>query len=463
MGAGVTTPASAPLHRSNWTPTAPDGQSLGVWVNGETVTTFPFAQGTEFTVTSGYGDRVHPIRGGTRFHAGIDIAPPPGGTPEVRSLAGGEVVRVANTDPNGYGNTVAVRTPDGLVEHYAHLSSFAVYEGEVIQPGQVIGRVGSTGGSTGNHLDFSVWKSQDVLYANPRENTIDPMAYMRSQRSYVSVPLGVGPAPSYSTDSRYGDYSDYRSYYQYEPNRVRTGNTLSSPSVTHTNATPGTTARAALHRNAYGPNNVENNYGYEALANDVEYRQALVFYSNALGIPAQWLADVIDYETAGRHDPGVDNGLGCVGLLQACGTSSQATGGGPGALDDFAQAWGTSARGAFNRLSSMDRARQLQSWHWWLDKYSDGGALINTIEDLYALVNGGPSALRNSDRSGYADSNGPLVEHFRKLGNRAGRRYELTSDRLHSDIGHVHESTVAGCAECSRQVAYFGEVYPHYG
>lgn len=404
--------------------------------------------------------RWHPTQGGRRFHAGIDLGTVEGA--EIRTLAGGEVIKVGTAQ--GYGNVVAVRTPDGRVEHYAHLSRFRVGVGEVIQPGSVIGEVGSTGWSTGPHLDFSVWHSEDVLYQNPPENTVNPLDYMRSQRSYVQVPNGVGPVPSVassSPDPNYSFYSLFPDYYRYEPNRVRTGNTLSSPESTFTNATPGYTSRAALHRNAYGPNDIEHNYGYEVLANDVEYRQALVFYADALNIPAQWLADVIDYETGGTHDPGQPNGLGCYGLLQACGTISAATGGGPGAIDDFAQAWGVSAREAANRLTSMSRARQLQSWHWWLDKYSDGGALLNTIEDLYALVNGGPSALRNADRSGYADANGPLSEHFRSLGSRAGRRYELSQDRLQSSIGHTHESPVAGCPECSRMVAYFGEVYPH--
>jgi murein DD-endopeptidase MepM/ murein hydrolase activator NlpD len=119
-------------------------------------------------VTSPYGMRYHPIYGENRMHTGIDIGAPHG-TP-VYAVKDGYVVYKGVM--GGYGNTI-------LVEHgdcrtlYAHLSKITVKAGEMVQAGQKIGEVGSTGNSTGPHLHFEVRTGKD------RTEYVDPAKYLK--------------------------------------------------------------------------------------------------------------------------------------------------------------------------------------------------------------------------------------------------------------------------------------------
>jgi murein DD-endopeptidase MepM/ murein hydrolase activator NlpD len=116
-------------------------------------------------VTSGFGARAHPIFGESRMHAGIDIGAS-SGTP-VRAGDDGVVVMAGAN--GGYGNWTLVDHGGGLATGYAHQSSIGVSTGQRVSRGQVIGRVGSTGASTGPHLHFEV---------RVNGNPVDPMAWL---------------------------------------------------------------------------------------------------------------------------------------------------------------------------------------------------------------------------------------------------------------------------------------------
>jgi murein DD-endopeptidase MepM/ murein hydrolase activator NlpD len=103
-------------------------------------------------VTSGFGTRYHPILGYNRFHSGIDIAASYGTL--VKAADGGQVVQAAYS--SGYGYYIILYHGGGFATYYAHLSSFNVSAGQMVQRGQVIGLVGSTGLATGPHLHFEV-------------------------------------------------------------------------------------------------------------------------------------------------------------------------------------------------------------------------------------------------------------------------------------------------------------------
>ena len=139
---GTTTPSSRDYYNRSIRPAG----RLG---NGNLNLLFPLPIPT--SITSAFGWRVHPITGDRRFHSGTDLGAPLG-TPVLAAYAG----KVAIADfMGGYGLAVALDHNKGTQETlYAHLSEIFVKPGEWVQQGAVIGRVGSTGNSTGPHLHF---------------------------------------------------------------------------------------------------------------------------------------------------------------------------------------------------------------------------------------------------------------------------------------------------------------------
>ena len=106
-------------------------------------------------ITSVFGWRVHPVMGDMRFHSGTDIGAPQG-TPVLAAFSG--KVDIADI-VGGYGLTVVLQHNKGTEQTlYAHLSEVFVKPGEEVKQGEVIGRVGSTGLSTGPHLHFEFRK-----------------------------------------------------------------------------------------------------------------------------------------------------------------------------------------------------------------------------------------------------------------------------------------------------------------
>ncbi|MBI4657185.1 MAG: M23 family metallopeptidase [Elusimicrobia bacterium] len=104
-------------------------------------------------LTSSFGYRIAPMIMASEFHSGIDIANEPG-APILSSADG--VVRYSGWS-SGYGIAVLVDHGFGYSTLYAHLSQPLVKEGDKVKRGQIIGRMGSTGTSTGTHLHYEVW------------------------------------------------------------------------------------------------------------------------------------------------------------------------------------------------------------------------------------------------------------------------------------------------------------------
>ena len=112
--------------------------------------------------SSPFGYRIHPLYGDWRFHYGVDLSAPTG-TPIIATRAG--VVTTAAYEAGGAGYYVNINHMDGFVTRYMHMTHFIVSPGQKVQAGQVIGYCGSTGGSTGPHLHFGVYK--DGVAVNP--------------------------------------------------------------------------------------------------------------------------------------------------------------------------------------------------------------------------------------------------------------------------------------------------------
>ena len=112
-----------------------------------------------FRITSPFGPRSHPIRQHTQFHAGIDVRAAPGQV--VKATAEGRVIR-AGYDA-GLGAYVHIRHAFGFETVYGHLSAFCVRPGDAVVRNQEIGRVGSTGQTTGPHLHYVIKKNGSAI------------------------------------------------------------------------------------------------------------------------------------------------------------------------------------------------------------------------------------------------------------------------------------------------------------
>jgi murein DD-endopeptidase MepM/ murein hydrolase activator NlpD len=139
-----------------------------------------------FRYTSPFGTRIDPFRGNGSFHPGIDLAAP-AGTP-VHATAEARVARAAYA--SGYGNLVVLDHGGGIETRYGHLSQIAVKVGQLVHRGDVIGRVGSTGRSTGSHLHYEIRLSSQA---------IDPLPFMAPGDERLALNRAVGPRAGTAT------------------------------------------------------------------------------------------------------------------------------------------------------------------------------------------------------------------------------------------------------------------------
>lgn len=119
------------------------------------------------------GPRIHPIYGYNSCHTGIDIGSPSGTS--VKAADSGTVAAITNGGP--YGRAVLLVHSGGLTTFYAHLSSESVTIGQAVSPGEEVGKIGSTGWSTGPHLHYEI-RINGTPY--------DPMGWFGGSRNPVS-------------------------------------------------------------------------------------------------------------------------------------------------------------------------------------------------------------------------------------------------------------------------------------
>jgi len=119
-------------------------------------------------VSSGYGNRVHPISGGIKFYDGIDLAAADG--VPILAFGAGTVTRVIYSDQD-YGKHLYIDLGGGLTSFYAHCSAIYVQTGATVQAGQKIAAVGTTGSSTGNYLHCGMHKNGQSV--NPQNYVKD--------------------------------------------------------------------------------------------------------------------------------------------------------------------------------------------------------------------------------------------------------------------------------------------------
>jgi murein DD-endopeptidase MepM/ murein hydrolase activator NlpD len=155
VNAGANVPTVKPLPsvtptantgRAIATPTATNNTGAAGYISANLI--YPLS--SPAPTTSRFGWRTHPITGSRRFHSGVDIGAPMG-APVVAAATG---TVVTSGWLGGYGKTIVIQHNGVQQTLYGHLSEIFVQKGQTIEQGTVIGRVGSTGNSTGPHLHF---------------------------------------------------------------------------------------------------------------------------------------------------------------------------------------------------------------------------------------------------------------------------------------------------------------------
>jgi murein DD-endopeptidase MepM/ murein hydrolase activator NlpD len=150
--AGLDRIARADVELLKWT----DGHSV-IWVNGDGVGgdgSQGMLRPVAGRVTSGFGERFHPILGYERMHAGVDLAAAYGSP--IAAAADGRVLSAGWR--GGYGRAVLIQHAGGVQTMYGHMSRIAAAAGSMVRRGQVIGYVGASGLATGPHLHYEVLK-----------------------------------------------------------------------------------------------------------------------------------------------------------------------------------------------------------------------------------------------------------------------------------------------------------------
>lgn len=144
-----------------------------------------------YRVTSEYGNRRDPFGSGkTVWHTGIDLVK--SHKAPIHAFVGGTVIHakmgVPRTGLGGFGITVVVVDERGAAHLYAHLDSVSVAVGDIVKVGQEVGKLGTTGQSTGPHLHYEVRTRSTPSYG--LESDTEPGAYLDKIIEEVSVKEG---------------------------------------------------------------------------------------------------------------------------------------------------------------------------------------------------------------------------------------------------------------------------------
>ncbi len=181
--------------------TSPDGNVDFFDPDGETgkrfLTRRPLEGGG--TLRSRFGYRIHPIFKTRRLHTGVDLAAP-AGTP---IYAAGDGVITYYKWQSGYGNKVEIQHVNGYETAYGHMSRYAdgLKEGSQVRQGQVIGYVGTTGQSTGNHLHYEILINGNLVdplsVKLPKDNVLAPQYRAEFERTIAQINdlMARDPAP----------------------------------------------------------------------------------------------------------------------------------------------------------------------------------------------------------------------------------------------------------------------------
>ena len=377
----------------------------------------PFKAGTSVAFTAPYKEQR-----GNREHAGIDIAVPEN-TPLIAPISG--VIVSARTDDSGYGNFIDLRTPDGKILRFGHLNSMGVKEGQQVIAGQVIGKSGNTGDSTGAHLHFEV---RNDLYGGA-EVTEDPIAW--SVKNINNSNRGVRARSGANTPTNAPPNAvPLSGAYLVNGQIVRNDGTSGTPSYDNRNPIRNIPLPADKSKYVSSP---DKNYGYAELARNVPFRKELNRVAKTLNTPAQWLADAVAFETGGTFSSSITNASSYTGLIQFGDEAAADVGTTKAALAQMSNT---------EQLKYVEKFLKMRSDAYGL-KYDKPEAIIvgiwGRVQDIQNYVRD-PQSIRN-----VKDDNISFADYVKRVGEHAGRRYQTSYD---DDIKPVHTQYRSSCTMC---------------
>jgi len=383
---------------------------------GDVKLPLPFAVGTPVTFTS---DR-SPDRNG-RPHSGIDIAVA-SNTRLIAPLGG--TVTTARWD-DGYGYFIDLRTPDGKYLRFAHLNSMSVKEGQEVMAGSLLGLTGNTGGSTGPHLHFEVRNDMHGGY----DQTEDPIAWSVKNLSNATRGLNAkrgNGVPNNMPPNAYPLNGAYLS----DGKIVRNDGTSSAPNYSARN--PITNQRLPADKSAY-TSSPDKNYGYAVLAKDAPFRRELHNTAKRLGVPTQWLADAIAFESGGTFSSSITNRFGYTGLIQFG--------------DEAAVDVGTT-KAALARMSNVEQLKYAE--RFLRQRSESNGLKFNKPEAIIMAIWGRTQDIRDYVRdpqsvANVTDGDTTFSAYVNRVGEHAGRSYETSYT---PKVAPVHQRYRSSCTAC---------------
>lgn len=422
----------------------------------------PFPANVNATITSGHGARKAPVPGASTFHQGIDYGVPEG-TP-LHSMVDGVVVAVKDQGNAGYGSYITIKGADGMYYRYSHLKrgSHDVKVGDAIPAGAKFAESGASGIGTGAHLHLDI-RTNDKYN---REASVDPVKYMASANVRFTT----------SSPARNNKGQDGGAVLLDGANQLTTtmpkgavplanGGFIFNGQVFEGSGTPTTATFNGAKRmnNSWSQplkpgekvvNDVNKNHGYKRLEQDQDLKRALNETANSLGVKAEWLADIIAYESAGSFSSSI-RGAEVPGQGRATG------------LIQFMPATLKSLGSSFEEASRMTPAQQMRTLvkrYFELGKKEVGG--FKDVSEMYLYVFGGGSAVRRyrKNPSGFDTNDG--YNNFRtiitKLGGSVGRQYAVGgNDRKSRIASATHTSYKDGCAVCENFRQANSPILPH--
>jgi hypothetical protein len=392
----------------------------------------------------------------------------------------------------GYGYVVALQDPSTGQEWFmAHLNEPThLRVGQSVVAGQRIGIQGSSGNSTGPHVHLEIY---DRPYAEggtriTNRSVTRPLVDQYFNRattgnwpSTVSPSLGLPPnqglgrlpapftsgnvptfQPQTSEPTPPGGITLPGGGYILQGQLYLPGVTKVEPAKGSQFSTsrPLTMPSTSRNRRDFPErNDPRANYGYATLKDDDAFRNALTGVADRLDIPAQWLADIMAFESfydGKPHNPRARNAEGAVGLIQFY----------PGSgLTEVAREMGVSDAEASRRLLNMSAAQQMKYVESHIRRelrYAKAagwkGDKITRLEDLFAVIFGGHGLLLrpDSERGGVGDGNITYQGYLARIGEHVGRSY-VTGRGGQA----THTSMHSGCPVCQQMMATQGYITPH--